>query len=274
MIYWSYAQPRAEGTNGTAVARGRLSEDASAVTGVQAIFRQRPAWASTRHFGSRLVWDNKGHLYVTLGERSLPEPRLLAQNLGTHIGKVVRINADGSVPEDNPFVGRESVLPEIWSYGHRNIQGAALHPETGVLWTIEHGPRGGDELNHPLAGLNYGWPVITYGEDYSGAPIGAGVTAMAGMEQPVYYWDPVIAPSGMLFYQGDLFDGWQGDLVIASLRPGALVRLKLEGGRVTGEERLLTDVGRVRDVAEGPDGALWVVTDETDGQLLKVTPAS
>jgi aldose sugar dehydrogenase len=274
MLYWSYTEPRGGGRNGTAVARGGLSDDGSRVEDVEVIFQQMPAWDSTLHFGSRLVWDREGRLYVTLGERSLPEPRQLAQDLGTHLGKVVRVNADGSAPDDNPFVDRDGALPEIWSYGHRNIQGAALHPETGELWTIEHGPKGGDELNRPEAGLNYGWPVITYGEEYRGGPIGEGKTAQEGMEQPLYYWDPVIAPGGMLFYEGDLFADWQGDLLVSSLQPGALVRLELDGLRVTGEERLLTDVGRVRDVAEGPDGALWVITDEGDGRLLKLTPGS
>jgi glucose/arabinose dehydrogenase len=272
-IYWSYAELRDGGANGTAVARARLTEDLGRVENVEVIFRQMPSWRSTKHFGSRLVWDGEGHLYVTLGERSLPEPRKLAQDLGTHLGKVVRINPDGSVPEDNPFVGREGIMPEIWTYGHRNIQGAVLHPETGELWTIEHGARGGDELNQPQPGRNYGWPVITYGEDYSGKPIGEGITAREGMEQPVYYWDPVIAPGGMLFYTGDLFRSWKGDLLVASLRPGALVRLDMAGGRVVGEEHLLTDVGRLRDVAQGPDGALWVITDKDDGELLKLTPS-
>lgn len=274
MIYWSYAEARGDRANGTTVARGRLAEDAGRVENVEVIFRQMPAWQSTKHFGSRLVWGRDGHLFVTLGERSLPEPRQLAQDLGAHLGKIVRLSPDGSAPADNPFVGRAGALPEIWSYGHRNIQGAALHPQTGALWTIEHGPRGGDELNQPVAGRNYGWPVITYGEDYSGRAIGAGMTAQAGMEQPVYFWDPVIAPGGMLFYQGSMFKDWQGDLLIASLQPGALVRLELDGSQVMGEERLLTDVGRVRDVAEGPDGALWIVTDESNGRLLRLAPAS
>jgi aldose sugar dehydrogenase len=274
MIYWSYAEPRGNGMNGTAVARGRLAEDGSRVEDVEVIFQQQPAWDSTLHFGSRLVWDEEGLLYITLGERSLPEPRQLAQDLGTHLGKVVRINPDGSVPDDNPFVDQEGALPEIWSYGHRNIQGADLHPETGELWTIEHGPQGGDELNRPEAGLNYGWPVITYGEDYGGGPIGEGITAQEGMEQPIYYWDPIIAPGGMAFYEGDLFEEWQGDLLVSSLKPGSLIRLRLDGDRVTGEERFLTDAGRIRDVAMSPDGALWVVTDEADGRLLKLTPAS
>lgn len=271
LIYFSYAEPRGEGQNGTAVARARLSEDRTALEEVEVIFRQTPAWRSTKHYGSRLVWDADGSLFITLGERSLPEPRQLAQDLDNHLGKVVRIRPDGSAPEDNPYADSDEGLPEIWSHGHRNIQGAALHPRTGELWVIEHGPRGGDEINVPQAGKNYGWPVITYGEDYSGAPIGKGITQRHGMEQPIYYWDPVIAPAGSLFYQADMFSDWRGDLLISSLRPGGLVRLELDGRRVTGEERLLTDLGRVRDIATGPDGALWVITDERNGQLLKIT---
>ncbi|NRB56454.1 MAG: PQQ-dependent sugar dehydrogenase [Salinicola sp.] len=271
-IYFSYAEPRDDGENGTAVARGVLSHDHGRLTDVEVIFRQTPAWNSTKHFGSTLTWDDQGRLYVTLGERSLPEPRQLAQDRDTHLGKVVRINADGSIPDDNPFADGSAGLPEIWSYGHRNVQGAALQPGTGELWTIEHGPKGGDELNVPEAGNNYGWPVITYGEDYSGAPIGEGITAKEGMEQPIYYWDPVIAPGDMTFYQGDRFPGWQGNLVIASLSPGGLVRLTLDGKRVSGEQRLLEKLGRVRDVAEGPDGALWVLTDSANGALIRITP--
>ncbi len=271
LLYISYAEPRAEGKTGTAVARGRLSDDETALENVEVIFQQMPSWDSTMHYGSRLVWGTDGLLYVTLGERSKPEPRKLAQDLGTHLGKVVRIHADGSVPEDNPFVGQATGLPEIWSYGHRNIQGADLHPVTGRLWTIEHGPKGGDELNIPEPGKNYGWPAITYGEDYSGESIGEGITSQSGMEQPLYYWDPVIAPGGMLFYEGNLFSEWRGNLLISSLNPGGLVRVVLEGDRVIGEERFLPDVGRVRDVAESPDGSLWIVTDHDDGRLLQVT---
>jgi len=273
-IYFSYAEPRGDGKNGTSVARGTLTQDHTALQDVEVIFRQTPAWASTKHFGSRLVWDNEDRLYVTLGERSLPESRQLAQDTQAHLGKVVRIFADGSIPDDNPFADGEDGLPEIWSYGHRNIQGAALHPDTGKLWTIEHGPKGGDELNIPEAGKNYGWPIITYGEDYDGTPIGEGKTAQEGMEQPIYYWDPVIAPGDMTFYQGDRFPDWQGNLIIASLSPGGLVRLTLDGERVTGEQRLAESLGRVRDVTEGPDGALWVLTDSRNGALTRITPKS
>ncbi len=270
LIYWSYAEPRGDGENGTSVARGRLSDDFSRVDDVEVIFRQRPSWRSTGHFGSRLVFDRDGHLFVTLGERQHPAPRRLAQDLSTHLGKIVRINADGSIPTDNPFVGRAGALPEIWSYGHRNVQGADLDPQTGALWTVEHGPRGGDELNLARAGLNYGWPVIGYGEDYNGAPI-VEASAREGMEQPVYYWDPVIAPGDMHSYRGDLFP-WRGDILVAGLVSEALVRLRLDGGRVIGEERFALGVGRLRDLAEGEDGALWVITDEQDGRLLRLTP--
>ncbi|HVK80234.1 MAG TPA: PQQ-dependent sugar dehydrogenase, partial [Verrucomicrobiae bacterium] len=242
------------------------------IENVQRIFQQNPAWDSQGHFGSRLVFDREGrHLFVTLGDRQENEPRELAQDLSVHIGKVVRIALDGAVPRDNPFVGRVNARAEIWSYGHRNVQGADLHPETGELWTIEHGPRGGDELNVTRAGRNYGWPVISYGIEYRGGPIHAGITAQEGMEQPLYYWDPIIAPGDMDFYRGDLFP-WRGDLLIAGLRPQSIVRLEFDGERVVGEERFALNLGRVRDIAESEDGALWIVTDQNNGRLLRLTP--
>lgn len=268
-IYWSYAEPRDDG-RGTSVARGRLSADMTRVENVQVIFRQMPARESGGHYGSRLVFDREGRLFVTLGERQRPESRALAQDLLTTLGKVVRINADGSVPADNPFVGRADARPEIWSYGHRNVQGADLNPDTGVLWTIEHGPRGGDELNIPRAGLNYGWPIVGYGIDYDGSPQHES-SQREGMEQPVYYWDPVIAPGDMDFYRGSLFP-WRGDILIAGLNSQALVRLDIEGERVTGEERFALGVGRIRDIAESEDGVLWIVTDEGNGRVLRLTP--
>ena len=271
-IYWSYAEPREKG-NGTALAKGVLSEQngAPVVSNVQVIFRQMPAWESNLHFGSRIVFNPDGTLFLALGERSVPAARVHSQDLTMHFGKVVRINPDGSVPKDNPFVGRSDAKPEIWSYGHRNIQAAALDPDN-KLWAIEHGPRGGDELNQPQPGRNYGWPVITYGIEYAGAKIGDGITAKAGMEQPVYYWDPVIAPSGMIFYTGDLFPEWKGDVFVGGLNSLRLVRLKLENGKVVGEEWLLQDQkARLRDVQQGPDGAIYVVTESADGKLLKIT---
>ena len=269
-IWWSYAEPRGEGRNATAVATGILSKDGRALTGVRVIFRQEPAWASTAHFGSRLVFDRDGMLFVTTGERSRPRARLLAQDVGTHLGKVLRIDPQGGAATGNPHIpgGR----PEIWSYGHRNLQSAALAPD-GSLWTAEHGPRGGDELNRPQPGRNHGWPVITYGLDYDGSPIGDGLTAAAGMEQPVYYWDPVIAPGGMSFYDGDLFPAWRGDLLIGGLAGRALVRLTLESGRVTGEARYLVGGSRIRDVDVAQDGAIMLLTDDRNGALIRVTPA-
>ncbi len=270
MIYWSYSEPRGNDRNGTSVARGRLSADASRVENVEVIFRQEPAWRSNGHFGSKLVFDREGRLYVTLGERQRSEPARLAQDLSTHIGKIVRINADGTIPADNPFVGRADVRPEIWSYGHRNVQGADLHPETGVLWEVEHGPQGGDELNIPRPGRNYGWPIICYCEDYGGERM-VESAAREGMEQPLYYWDPVIAPGDMDFYRGALFP-WRGDILIAGLRSQQLVRLDVEGERVIGEERFALGVGRIRDLAEAEDGSLWIVTDEDDGAIVRLTP--
>lgn len=270
-IYWTYAEPRGAGRNGTSVARGRLSEDGRRVENVQVIFRQEPAWASTAHFGSRIVFDREGRLFVTLGDRQGSDSRPLAQDLSAELGKIVRINPDGSIPPDNPFLGRADARAAIWSYGHRNVQGADLNPETGELWAIEHGPRGGDEINIPRPGRNYGWPVISFGEEYSGEPIGEGIAQRDGMEQPLYYWDPVIAPGDMDFYRGDLFP-WRGDLLIAGLRSEALVRLELDGERVRGEERFALGVGRIRDIAESEDGALWIVTDEQNGGVYRLTP--
>ena len=273
MVYLSYAEA-GEGGNGTAVARGELSEDMTALGNVEVIFRQQPKVASTAHFGSRLVFDGEGHLYVTLGERSRARFRGQAQDLGSHLGKIVRIEPDGGVPQDNPFVGQEGALPAIWAYGVRNVQAAALHPETGVLWEIEHGPRGGDELNIIEPGANYGWPLVTLGVEYSGDTIGQGLETAEGMVDAIYSWTPVIAPSGMMFYGGDLFEDWQGDLFVGGLASTALVRLELDGPAVSGEERLLEDLGlRIRDVAQGPDGAIYVVTDEENGQVLRITPA-
>ena len=269
LVYLSFAERGPDGA-GTAVARGRLG--ARGLEGTQVIWRQQPkVEGSSNHWGSRLVFRTDGTLFVTMGDRWSKRSR--AQDLSTTIGKIVRINADGTVPRDNPFVGRAGVLPEIWSYGHRNVQAAVLDAR-GELWTVEHGARGGDELNHPQAGRNYGWPVITYGVDYSGARIGIG-TAHPGMEQPVYYWDPVIAPSGAAFYSGRAFPDWRGDLLVGSLRPGALVRLRIAEGRVTQEERYLAELGeRIRDVREGPDGAIYLLTDSSRGRLLRVEPAT
>ncbi len=271
LVFLSYSEPRGDNLSSTSVARGRLSTDATRLEDVRVIFQQDPPWRSRGHFGSRLEFDRAGHLYVTLGDRQQSEPRVLAQDLSTHIGKVVRIAVDGAAPADNPMIGRAGVRAEIWSYGHRNIQGADLQPDTGALWTIEHGPQGGDELNVVRAGLNYGWPVISYGEDYTGFPMGEGIAVRDGMEQPIYYWDPVIAPGGMHFYRGELFP-WRGDLLISGLRVQSLVRLDLDGERVVGEERFALGLGRIRDVAESADGAIWVITDDADGKLVRLTP--
>ncbi len=266
-VYFSFAEP-GDGGVGTAVARGRLN--GMTLDDVEMIFRLRPKTNSGYHFGSRLIFGRDGKLFVTLGDRG-DKPR--SQRLDDHAGSVIRLNDDGSVPVDNPFVGRSTVLPEIYSYGHRNIQGATLHPQTGRLWTHEHGPQGGDEINLPEATVNYGWPVITYGVNYGiGTKIGEG-TEKAGMAQPLYYWVPSIAPSGMAFYDGEAFPGWRGNLFIGSLKFRLLVRLEIEDGKVVHEERLLKGVlGRIRDVRQGPDGMLYVLTDARNGGLFRLIP--
>jgi glucose/arabinose dehydrogenase len=246
------------------------------VEDVQVIFHQEPSLASPLHFGGRLVFARDGTLFITLGDRSIPAGRMQAQKMDSLLGKIVRLNPDGSVPKDNPFAGKEGVRPEIWSFGHRNIQAAARHPATGELWETEHGTRGGDELNVARKGREYGWPTIAYGIEYQGGPITGGVQQQEGMEQPVYYWDPNIAPSGMTFYTGNLFPAWRNSLFIGGLASTNLVRLTVEGEKITGEERLLQDLQpqreRIRDVVQGPDGALYLLTDSARGRILKLVP--
>lgn len=272
MIYWSYSEARTGG-NATSVARGRLSDDGSRVENAQVIFRALPVYDGDKHFGSSLAFAPDGYLFITLGERSDAPLRPQAQDLASHMGKTIRINADGTVPQDNPYVGQDGALPEIWSLGHRNVQGIAI-ASNGDVWTVEHGTRGGDEINLDQSGKNYGWPDAAYGVEYRGGPINAGNTAKDGTEQPVYYWDPVIAPGGMTLYQGAMFPGWNGNLLVAGLKDKQIARLVLENNRVVGEERLLTDLGeRVRDVAVGSDGAVWAITDEQNGKLVRLATA-
>jgi glucose/arabinose dehydrogenase len=269
-IYFCFAEP-ASGGGRTAMARAKLADgNAPKLDDVKVIFRQEGPLSSGGHYGCRIVQARDGNLFLTLGEHFTHRDE--AQNLGNHLGKIVRVTPDGAVPPDNPFVGRKDAKPEIWSYGHRNEQGAALHPTTGRLWEHEHGPMGGDEVNIPLAGKNYGWPVIGYGIDYDGTKIHE-ATSKPGMEQPIKYWVPSIAPSGMAFYTGDLFAKWKGNLFVGALKAQLLVRLELDGEKVTKEERLLQDLReRIRDVRQGPDGALWLVTDNSSGRLLRVAP--
>lgn len=271
-IYFSYSEPDPDNSkaNSTAVAHAVLNGDK--LENVTRIFSQQPKYESTAHFGSRLVWNSDGTLFVTLGDRygAMQD----AQTLDNHHGKVIRINADGSVPADNPYVNTPKALPEIWSIGHRNVQGAALHPTTGKLWTGEHGPQGGDELNIDEAGKNYGWPIITYGENYGGGKIGIG-TEQEGLEQPVYKWVPSIATAGFIFYTGDKFPQWKGNLLMTSLRAATLARLTLDGDKVVDEERLLQkEVGeRLRHIVQGPDGYIYLVSDESNGKIFRLEPA-
>ena len=275
-IFWSYTEPR-EGGNGTTVARAVLAQDGSRLEQVQVILRTRPTYSNNLHYGSRITFAPDGTMFVTVGERSDSLTRYQAQQLDSHLGKVLRIQQDGSPAPGNPFIGRAGALPEIWSLGHRNPQGAALDAQ-GRLWAVEHGPRGGDELNLVERGKNYGWPLISYGIDYPGTPLrypggpaGGAELQRAGLEQPVYYWDPVIAPSGAQFYSGDAFPAWRGSLFVGGLRGTRLVRLVIQNDRVVGEEHLLADrAQRLRDVRQGPAGELYVVTD--GGQLWRITP--
>lgn len=268
-LYWSFTEPR-QGGNGTSVARGVLSQDATRLEQVKVILRARPTYHNNMHFGSRLAFGGDGLLYVTTGERSDLETRPQAQQLNSHLGKVLRVRVDGTPPPDNPFVGKGDALPEIYTYGHRNIQASAVDGQ-GRLWTIEHGPRGGDELNRIQPGKNYGWPMQIYGIEYSGARIKTAAGQRPNMQQPVYYWDPVIAPSGAQFYSGNAVLEWKGSLFVGALRQQRLVRLVIDNDRVTGEEHLLVErEQRVRDVKQGIDGAIYVVND--DGELLRVGP--
>jgi aldose sugar dehydrogenase len=277
-IYFCYSEAASSGGNSTALAAATLAADNSRLEGVKVIFSQKPKFSSSAHFGCRIVEGRKdgktdGTLFLTLGDRYSRMQD--AQKLDNHHGKVVRIHKDGSVPSDNPFVGRAGALPEIWSYGHRNMQGAALAPD-GSYWTHEHGPQGGDEINLPQPGRNYGWPVITYGENYGGGKMGEGITARPGMEQPLHYWVPSIAPSGMAFLSSDKYGkAWQGNLFVGSLKFGYLDRIELEQpfkGKVVREHKLLEGAGRIRDVRQGPDGLLYVLTDSPRGQLIRLQP--
>jgi len=275
-IYWSYNGEQ-DGNHGTEVARGKLAADGTRMTDVQVIFRMRPKSGGGQHFGSRLVFGRDGYLYITLGDRgdSAGKGReQRAQRLDDHAGSVIRLHDDGRVPSDNPYVRRAGALPEIYNHGHRNIQGAALHPTTGRLWTHEHGPQGGDEINIEAPGANYGWPVVTHGRNYGfGTRIGEG-NSTAGMVDPLHVWVPSIAPSGMAFYTGARFPRWQGNLFVGALAGQTLVRLTLEGERIVREERLFNGVlGRIRDVRQGPDGLLYLLTDAQDGQLIRLEPA-
>ena len=275
-IYFCFSEPGAGGTNGTALARARLAEDERRLEDVRVIFSQQPKVRSSLHFGCRIALrrvDGRpdGTLFLTLGERF--SQRDAAQQLDNDLGKIVRVGKDGRVPPDNPFVGQAGARPEIWSYGHRNVQGAALAPD-GTLWTHEHGPMGGDEINLPQAGKNYGWPLVSFGLNYDGTPVGTGQSSAPGLEPPLWHWTPSIAPSGMAFLTSDRYGpAWRGNLFVGSLKFMYLDRIELKDGRVVAEHKLLQDVGqRIRDVRQGPDGLLYVLTDSRDGRLLRLLP--
>ena len=270
-LYLTYAKPLGGGFSATAAARARLSPDRRRLTGVSDIFVQSPPSPSPAHYGARIVASG-AYVFITSGEHASDAEREFAQHLDKSYGKVIRLAPDGGTPSDNPFAGGPGAAPQVWSLGHRNVQGAALHPRTGQLWTLEHGPRGGDELNQITPGANYGWPLVSYGENYSGTAIGTGAARAPGLTEPRYFWDPVIAPGGFAFYDGAMFAGWQGDIIAASLTPGGIVRLKLEGDRVVGEERFLHGEMRIRDIEIAPDGAILALVDAADGKLLRLTP--
>ncbi|HEX5649173.1 MAG TPA: PQQ-dependent sugar dehydrogenase [Steroidobacteraceae bacterium] len=270
-VFLSFAQPRGEGQNATAVARARLGADG--LEDVRVIFQQQPAMTGGHHFGCRLVFGRDGTLFVTLGDRNIGRDKV--QPLDTDVGKVVRIDRDGNAPADNPYRGNAGARAELWSLGHRNIQGAALHPVTGELWTNEHGPKGGDELNRTLGGRNYGWPLVTYGVEYSGAKVSDRQEA-PGLESPVHHWVPSIGTSGLAFYQGTAIPAWKDNVFVGGLATKELARLEMRDGKVVHEERLFRkELGkRIRTIVNGPDGALYLLTDESDGQIIRVVPAS
>lgn len=271
VLYLTYAKPMDGGMSATAVASAILSDDMTALHEVKDIFVQDPPSPSPAHYGSRVV-PAGGYVFVTTGEHFTDQERVFAQDLDKTYGKIIRVTPDGDTPADNPFAGQDGAIGTIWSYGHRNVQGAAIRPGTGELWTLEHGPKGGDELNRIEPGANYGWPLVSYGERYSGQPIGSGEHSAEGVIEPRYYWDPVIAPGGFAFYEGDMFPDWQGDVLAASLTPGGIVRLTLDGDTVTGEARFLPGLGRVRDIEIAPDGAILALTDDDNGRLVRLTP--
>lgn len=269
LIYFSFAE-ELDGLAGTAVAQAELKGET--LDNVKVIFRQKPKVPGEKHWGSRLVWGSDGTLFITLGDRSEYSDR--AQDLTSHLGKVVRIQVDGAPAHGNPFINRNEALPEIWSYGHRNIQGAALNPATGDLWIVEHGPRGGDEVNVTEAGVNYGWPEASYGSHYIGWPI-PDDHAGRGFREPLYYWTPSVSPSGLLFYTGNRYPSWEGSLFTGALSGKCLIRLTLSDEKIVGEERLLEELGeRIRDVRQGPDGWLYLLTDEDEGRLLRLETVS
>ena len=268
LVYWVFSEPVAGGTH-TSVARGRLSADETRIENTAVIYRATPSYMGSAHYGGRILFDRTGHLVVSTGERSDMVTRTQAQSLSSGLGKVVRISTDGRPAADNPFAGQSNARPEIWSLGHRNPQGLAMHPVTGDLWESEHGPRGGDEINRVQAGGNYGWPTITYGLEYSGQPVGAGIQQRDGLLQPAYYWDPVISPSGMTFYSGNSIPEWENNLFIGALSGMHIARLVIENNRIVGEERLLvSEQQRFRDITQGRDGALYAVTDQ--GRLYRI----
>jgi len=269
LIYWTFSQ---NGTNGTAtaVAKGQLSINESNVVNVQLIYTALPEFNGTAHYGSRMVWDANDNLFISTGERSSASIRAEAQELDAALGKILRIDTNGNAVSGNPFISQTNALDAIYSYGHRNPQGMDIHPQTGELWAIEHGPRGGDEVNLVESGKNYGWPVISYGIEYGGAAVGAGLTQQPGMEQPIYYWDPSIAPCGATFYSGSLISEWTNNLFVTALAGQHLVRLAIQGNRVVGEERLLESVARFRDVLEGTDGALYVIESGNNAKMHRI----
>lgn len=268
-LYFAYAG-QGKGGYSTHLARGKYEN--GVLADVQTLFEATPKSSSGIHFGGRIAFDKQGFLFLTLGERGEGKN---AQDLSNDAGSLIRLKEDGSIPADNPFINVKNAMPEIYNYGHRNMQGIAIHPTTGQVWTCEHGPQGGDEVNIEKPGANYGWPIITYGEQYGGGPIGEGISAKAGMEQPILYWVPSIAPAGMTFYTGDKYAGWQGNLIVSALKFQLIERIVLEGNKVVKQERLLKDqIGRIRDVQQGPDGYLYLLTDEDNGGLYKLEPTS